>query len=293
MRRFLFEDGDSHERWLVSYADFMTLLFAFFVVMYAVSSVNEDKYRVLSNTLTHTFSREDLSMDPIQLGSPTLSVSPHVIDIPNTSGFADEEPGDTHIQPSIKKIEEHLAGFLDADIIRIRENNDWLEIAVQSSMLFSSSSAELSTQAKALLKTTADYLLEFDNPVTIEGYSDNVPARSGRYPSNWELSSARAASVARYLANAGVDRKRMAAVGYGENHPLETNATPEGRAENRRVVIVVARHGNQARNLNAKGATGAFAFVRHDEPLQLDESIRQGRTDSGGLIFTAEEEIEE
>jgi len=90
-----------------------------------------------------------------------------------------------------------------------------------------------------------------------------------------------------------VERKRLAAVGYGENHPLETNATPAGRAENRRVVIVVARQGNQPRNLNAKGIVSAFAFIRHDEPLQLDESIRQSRTESGGLIFTAPEEVEE
>ena len=82
-------------------------------------------------------------------------------------------------------------------------------------------------------------------------------------------------------------------MGYGENHPLETNATPEGRAENRRVVIVVARHGNQPRNLNANGSASAFAFIRHDEPLELDESVRQGRTDSGGLIFTSKEAGEE
>ncbi len=292
MRRTLLEDTDSQERWLVSYADFMTLLFAFFVVMYAVSSVNEDKYRVLSNTLTHAFSRQEMSLDPIQIGQPTLSASPHVIDIPETSGFADAEPGDTHIQPSMKKVKEHLAGFIDDDLVRIRENNDWLEVAVQASLLFSSSSAELSVEAQAILNATAEFLLEFDNPVTIEGYSDNVPTQSARYASNWDLSTARAASVARLLVRNGVDRKRLAAVGYGENHPLETNATPEGRAQNRRVVIVVARQGNQPRNLNAKGASSAFAFIRHDEPLQLDERVHQGRTRSGGLIFTAPEKVD-
>ncbi|MCZ6855118.1 MAG: OmpA family protein, partial [Gammaproteobacteria bacterium] len=222
-----------------------------------------------------------------------LSASPHVIDIPDTSGFADEEPGDTHIQPSVQKIEEHLAGFIDDDLVRIRENNDWLEVAVQASLLFTTSSTELSSEARSVLKATAQYLLEFDNPVTIEGYSDNVHVQSGRYSSNWELSSARAASVARFLVSAGIDRKRLAAVGYGENHPFKTNATPEGRAENRRVVIVVARQGNQPRNLNAKGTASAFAFIRHDEPLKLDKSIRQSRTESGGLIFTAPEEVEE
>ncbi|MCZ6641256.1 MAG: OmpA family protein, partial [Gammaproteobacteria bacterium] len=191
-----------------------------------------------------------------------------------------------------QKIEEHLAGFIDDDLVRIRENNDWLEVSLQASLLFTTSSIELSAEAQAVLKATAQYLLEFDNPVTIEGYSDNVQV-SGRYASNWELSSARAASVARFLVSAGIDRKRLAAVGYGENHPFKTNATPEGRAENRRVVIVVARQGNQPRNLNAKGTASAFAFIRHDEPLQLDESIHQGRTESGGLIFTAPEEVEE
>ena len=132
-RRTLFEENDSHERWLVSYADFITLLFAFFVVMYAVSSVNEDKYRVLSNTLTETFSQKEKSLDPIQVGQPALSASPHVIDIPDTSGFADEQPGDTHIQPSMQKVEEYLAGFVDDDLVQIRENNDWIEVAVQAS----------------------------------------------------------------------------------------------------------------------------------------------------------------
>ena len=151
----------------------------------------------------------------------------------------------------------------------------------------------MSIEAQGLLAATTDFLLEFDNPVTIEGYSDNVQIQSARYASNWEVSTARAASVARFLVSNGVDRKRLSAVGYGENHPLETNATPEGRAENRRVVIVVARHGNQPRNLNANAAASAFAFIRHDEPQQLDESVRQARTESGGLIFTADETSEE
>src|SRR5690606_22309077 len=125
-------------------------------------------------------------------------------------------------------------------------------------------------------------------PVTVEGYTDNTPIDSARFPSNWELSAARASRVVRFFEAQGVERERLSAVGYGENHALETNATPDARARNRRVVVVVARKGNLPRNLNAAGADSAFAYVRRQQPAGLDESVKQVRTESGGLLFTNE-----
>ncbi|MEZ5560803.1 MAG: flagellar motor protein MotD [Pseudomonadales bacterium] len=288
LRRQLLEDTDNHERWLVSYADFVTLLFAFFVVMYAISSVNEGKYRILSETLTAAFDGEPRTLEPIQTGDPLLAASPLVVDIPDSSGYQDPEPGDTHIAPSVEAVSERLAGFVQDDMLAVRANNDWLEISLDSSLLFAAGSAELSPAAAAVIEQTAEFLAEFDNPVTIEGYTDNVPSRSAAYPSNWELSAARAARVARALEGYGIDRERLSAVGYGENHTLATNATPEGRARNRRVVVVVARQGNKPRNLNAGSADSAFAYVRKAEPGQLDESVHQVRTEQGGILFTNE-----
>lgn len=289
LRRSHPEDADNHERWLVSYADFITLLFAFFVVMYAISTVNEAKYRVLSATLMETFDAPASRIDPLRVGDPALAASPHVVDVPDTMGFRDEDEGDTHVEPSRKQVEERLAGFLPAGAVAVEANNDWLEISLDASALFASGSAELSEAALAVLTETAAFLQEFDNPVTVEGYTDNTPIQSAVFPSNWELSAARASRVVRFFEKHGVDRERLSAVGYGENHALETNATPEGRARNRRVVVVVARHGNLPRNLNASGgADSAFAYVRRQQPAGLDASVKQVRTEAGGLLFTNE-----
>jgi len=200
--------------------------------------VNEGKYRILSTTLEQAFHKESRALEPIQVGDPLLAASPHLVDIPNEAGYQDEE-----------------------------EDNDWLEISLDANLMFAAGSVSLAPAAKAVLDRTAAYLRGFDNPVTVEGYTDNVPV-SGRYSSNWALSSARAALVADYLAGAGVDHRRLAAVGYGKSHALATNATPDGRASNRRVVIVIAREGNQPRNLNA-GGSSAFAFVRQGEAADL------------------------
>ncbi|MDH3643469.1 MAG: flagellar motor protein MotD [Gammaproteobacteria bacterium] len=288
LRRNLLEDSDNHERWLVSYSDFMTLLFGFFVVMYAISSVNEGKYRILSHTLVAAFDQDSRSLDPIQIGEPNLSASPHVIDVPDSTGYQDPEVGDTHIEPSSEDVAGRLAGLVPGEGLSVRQNNDWLEISLDSKLLFSQGDARLSAGAKTVLAETAEYLRGFDNPVTVEGYTDNVPATSNLYPSNWELSAARASAVARFLVSGGVERSRLSAVGYGENHALATNATPAGRDENRRVVVVVARKGNTPRNLNAGGGQSAFAFVRHATPDDLDGAVQSYRTESGGVIFTNE-----
>jgi chemotaxis protein MotB len=277
LRRDSLEDSDNHERWLVSYADFVTLLFGFFVVMYAISSVNEGKYRVLSSTLTAAFESAPKSLDPIQLGEPLLAASPHLIDVPDETGYQDEEAGNAEIPFAPAEAERQLQDV--ADIVKVRGDQDWLELSLDANVLFTGGDARLSAAAANVLRETAAYLAEFDNPLTIEGHTDNVPS-SGRYPSNWDLSAARAAAVANFLVAQGLDRRRLATVGYGENHPLATNATPEGRAANRRVVIVVAR------KLNTDASDGrgfAFAAVRAREQAETPE---MQRTSTGGLLFS-------
>lgn len=276
------------ERWLVSYADFVTLLFAFFVVMYAVTRSNQVELVELSETLEAVFEKRPRSMEPIQLGDPLLAASPHVVDTTREPGYADRTEGDTRIEPSEDRLREHFAGLDGVAAPRVASNTDWLEISLDSRVLFDPGATRLRADAEPLLEEVAAYLAGFDNPVTVEGYTDNVPVSSSRFPSNWELSAFRASVVARFLEQRGIDRSRLAAVGYGENHPLATNATPEGRARNRRVDIVVARRGNIGRNRNAQGQGTAFAHVRHAEPAELDETIRQLRTPEGGLLFTSD-----
>tara|TARA_Y100001933_G_scaffold262578_1_gene320556 strand:+ start:2952 stop:3845 length:894 start_codon:yes stop_codon:yes gene_type:complete len=287
MRRGSLPDA-SDDRWLVSYADFITLLFAFFVVMYAVTRANDVELAALSETLTAAFEQRPRSMEPIQVGDPLLASSPHVVDASVDPGYADQAEGDSRIEPSVDRLLERFAGLDGIEAPRVASDTDWLEISLSSEVLFEAGATSLNPGALPILEEVAAFLAEFDNPVTVEGYTDNVPVSSSRFPSNWELSAFRASVVARFLEQRDVDRDRIAAVGYGENHPVATNATPEGRARNRRVDIIVARRGNLGRNRNVAGQSTAFAHVRHAEPARLDESVQQHRTAEGGLLFTNE-----
>lgn len=287
-------DG-SDERWLVSYADFVTLLFAFFVVMYAVARSNQVELAELSETLSATFSATPRTfattpraLEPIQVGDPLLAASPHVVDASQEPGYADPEPGDSRIEPSVDRLLERFAGLDGLAAPAVASNKDWLEISLPSEVLFDPGATALRPQAVPVLEELVAFLRGFDNPVTIEGYTDNVPVNSARFPSNWELSAFRASVVARFMESAGIDRARISAVGYGENHPVATNATPDGRARNRRVDVIVARKGNIARNRNAESQGSAFAHVRQAVPATLDPSVNQVRKADGGLLFTNE-----
>lgn len=286
-------DEQLRDRWMVSYADFMTLLFAFFVVMYAISSVNTDKYRVLSSVLEQTFETPMRSMTEIQIGEPTLAASPHVVDIENVAGYEDPDPGNAELRTDAQTIGAEFAGLVDSGLLEIESNQDWLEMSLNGEQAFDKGTATLSAAARAALTNLASYLAGFEAPVTIEGYTDNIPIDGASFASNWRLSSARAANVAGFLEQLGIDPERLSAVGYGENHPARSNATPAGRAANRRVIVVVARRSDIARNLNATPFGSAFAYVRRDEPsgrsgntaAQLPDGGGR-RTVDGGLLFS-------
>ena len=276
MRRRYVEAENDTDRWMVSYADFITLLFAFFVVMYAISSVNDEKYRVLSATLSETFAVDSASLDPIQVGEPDKAASPHVVDLPESTAFADQEEGDTFVEDPIDAAQSLLGGFAQLEGVSVASNNDWLELSLDANVLFAPGQTSLTSTR---------------NPLTIEGFTDNVPSESQLYPSNWEISSARASSVARFFVSQGVRPERISAVGYGENFPVATNATPDGRAANRRVVVVIARRTDASRNLNANPDGGAFAFLRSGPQNQLDPRVVKTRTPEGGLIFSTESDL--
>lgn len=273
------EEHENHERWLVSYADFITLLFAFFVVMYAISSVNEGKYRVLSDSLVAAFRSSTRSLSPIQQGelarSPITPLSEQLLDrpIPNLQQpiFIDvpanvltevvlpeeffepqgEETGPPgRIEEMAAEIESAMSRMIQQNLISIRRNQFYLEIELKSTFLFSSGSAELSIEAEIVLRQIANILAKQPNRIHVEGYTDNLPIQSARYPSNWELSAARAAAVVRLFAARGISPDRMAAIGYGEQRPAESNATEAGRNQNRRVVIVVLNHLDDAVNVS-------------------------------------------
>lgn len=226
-----------HERWLVSYADFVTLLFGFFVVMYSVSQVSEQKYRVLSETLSNVFQGN--------------TSQPADMKVTSDGNPLDQQGRISGLSPDINLIDtEVLARDLEAALIhlvqpgqvRISATEEWVQIDLNANVLFDSASADPKAEAREIFRQIATKLAPFDNEIEVSGHTDDRPIRTARFQSNWELSSARASSVVRLLAEDGVDPQQLSAVGYGEYRPVADNATEEGRAANRRVVLMVARH---------------------------------------------------
>ena len=242
MRRHRHEEQGSNDRWMVSYADFITLLFAFFVVMYSISSVNEGKYKVLADSLVGVFSQSPKTMDPVQLGN-------EVPRAPFTQDQAQHAPtgaGQDHAQDPLESIADAMqAAFgdlINVGDLRVHANELWIEVELSSGLLFPSGDALPLDSAFELVERMAGILAPYDNPIHVEGFTDNLPIRSRVYPTNWELSAARAASVVRMLNHGGIDAGRLAAIGYGEHRPVADNSTAQGRRANRRVVLLVSRY---------------------------------------------------
>ncbi len=259
-RRKKTEEHVNHERWLVSYADFITLLFAFFVVMYSISSVNEGKFRVLSDTLEAVFTDPVRSISPIQIGtlnrgdgvlSPELQSQdevPSIIDLP-PAPIVPEETIKT-IDELSNQLNDTLQDLIANEDVHIKKGDDWLELEIKSSILFHSGESRLGKSAVPIIGKVADILRSSANPIQVEGFTDNQPINTPRFPSNWELSAARAASVVHLLDRFGLSPSRMSAIGYGQYQPIADNATETGRQKNRRVVLVVLGSENSRRSLD-------------------------------------------
>ncbi|EKT4521114.1 flagellar motor protein MotD [Pseudomonas putida] len=259
-RRRHTEEHENHERWLVSYADFITLLFAFFVVMYSISSINEGKYKVISQALIGVFNDPERSMKPIPIGDERpLTIKPTeplVKDSEQTDAGLAQSSVDP-LQSIADDVREAFGDLIKSDQMTVRGNELWVEIELNSSLLFGSGDAMPSDMAFNLIEKVANILKPFANPVHVEGFTDNLPIRTAQFPTNWELSSARAASIVRLLAMNGVNPARMASVGYGEYQPVASNDTAEGRARNRRVVLVISRNLEVRRSLTGSGSANA------------------------------------
>ena len=288
-RRRQVEEHVNHERWLVSYADFITLLFAFFVVMYSISSVNEGKYKVISQALLGVFSDTERSVKPITIGDERAQTVTPAQPLVKDSDQTDVGIGQTSDDP-LKTIADDVSNafgdLIASKQLTVRGNELWVEIELNSSLLFGSGDAMPSDMAFSIIDKVAAILKPFANPIHVEGFTDNLPIRTAQYPTNWELSSARSASIVRMLAMQGLNPGRMASVGYGEFQPVANNDTPQGRALNRRVVLVVSRNLEVRRSLTGTGtanATPDAALKRagtQTAPPQIQPLVREDTVNS-------------
>jgi chemotaxis protein MotB len=234
-------DRDNHERWLISYADFITLLFAFFVVMYALSSVNENKYKTFGISLGSAFGTntpKPTDSNPIRLNEQELYFK-SIIDRRNARLAEQQRKQNERMQNLVSKLNQVMDAFVKNGQVSVSQTSRGVMLDINASALFAQGDAALAAAAQNTLAEVAKVLVDGEQPIEVEGYTDNVPISTPMYPSNWELSSARASSVVRLFINQGVEAKRLTAVGAADNNPEQSNDTPEGRARNRRVTITV------------------------------------------------------
>ncbi|RDS82066.1 flagellar motor protein MotD [Dyella monticola] len=267
-RRHKHEDHTNHEAWVIPYADLLTLLLALFVVLYAMSSVNTTKYRALAQAISAAFNGSRAVIQPLSPNAPQSSMpvpttkpapiprtplaqillpvlTQHIATPASTPGtptdqnktkLSDEQQNLERIR---SEVEHALQPLIDKKLVVVRRTPNWLEIEIRTDILFPSGVATLSPSATQILTNLGDILAPFANPLRVEGYTDDKPINTAVYPSNWELSAARAASVARLFSEHGVDPERMGIVGWGQYRPAADNDSTEGRNKNRRVLVVV------------------------------------------------------
>lgn len=202
-------EDEKHERWLISWADFLTLLFTFFVALYALSTIDQKKAEDLTVSLRTVFK---------------------II----------EPPIKTEIQKPevIKELEKALSQYPE---ISIKESQRGYIITIQDSILFNSGEYELNEKSKQALDKIISAIRMLPYKISIEGHTDNVPVKSSVIRSNWDLSALRALSILYYFKDSGISPDRLSATGFGEYRPIADNDTEEGRAKNRRVEIVLQR----------------------------------------------------
>ncbi len=205
------EEHVNHERWLVSYADFITLLFAFFVVMYSISSINEGKYKIISQALVGVFTDADRSLKPIPIGDErpvtVKPADPLIKDTEQTDAAFGQGAADP-LKSIADDISAAFGDLISSNQMTVRGNELWVEIELNSGLLFGSGDALPSDKAFDIISKVAKILKPFDNPIHVEGFTDDQPIRTAQYPTNWELSSARSSSIVRMMAMEGVSFNR-------------------------------------------------------------------------------------
>jgi chemotaxis protein MotB len=259
---------ENEERWLLTYADMLTLMFALFMVLYSISSVNISKYESLQQSLKAAFSGSVLSggKSIMQSGSEsTKAHTPATAEVPSIVPLTPNipKPTDTSAaqiskamlavsaskqeQENFRKLKQQLDAYSKAhgfgnEVQAVIEQRGLVVRVLTDKLLFDSGSATLQPAGLPLLQEISRLLnVDRKHPITVEGNTDNQPIQSSQFPSNWELSTDRATTVVRYLIAHGVMDQRLSAAGYADLHPLASNATAAGRAQNRRVDIVLDR----------------------------------------------------
>jgi chemotaxis protein MotB len=231
-------DGEmeNHERWLISYADLITLLFAFFVVMYAISVVNEGKYKVFAMSLDNAFSGKDTVVVMVPGQPQPMSSLPSPMS--RKREYAMRRERET-MKRLAQDLSETLAPLVKEGKVRVTQNSLGVSVEINASVLFDPGEARLARESEQALRALGVRLKDDTHAIQVEGHTDDTKIATSVFPSNWELSAVRASSVVRLFVDSGVAPERLSAVGRASNMPVSSNDTPEGKARNRRVAVTI------------------------------------------------------
>jgi chemotaxis protein MotB len=240
------------------------------VVMYAISTVNEGKYRAVSDSLSAAFSGAQKTMDPVQLnetkaggaaGGPPLDAQGNPIGTQSTliATPVTDADGLSDMDRIVGEVEANMSELIESNMLSVRRKDYGVEIELRTDILFPSGSATLQPQAISILQRLADTLKGLPNALRVEGHTDNRPINTVEFPSNWELSAARAASVVHLFMERGIDPSRLVVIGQGEFRPLVSNDTDKGRNSNRRVMVVVQNDTLAAQGSSSSASSGSAA----------------------------------
>jgi len=301
------------ERWLVSYADYMTIMFAFFVVMYAIAINKEESFQILSDSLEQVFDQSarqhsqegsgvtgtDLLTDRVSPEKELLygesiqkqEAGPELLDGQSDTSNIKQKHLGKPLDSLLTKLQSALIDEIRDGEASLELHQDWLIIELSSGMLFSSGSAVAHSRAKTVIGMVNDIIAPVDNYVRVRGYTDNETIRNEIFRSNWELSVARATSILVELESLGINPARMAIEGYGQYSPFADNSTEQGRAENRKVVVALSKYGLPEQEAPREGELEEEKV--EPEVIELpsdDNTIKVIQLPHGGIRITTRNE---
>ncbi len=316
-RQITAPDNHNTERWLVSYADYMTIMFAFFVVMYALAMTKEQEFQVLSESLESMFAKssrqqtaegsgiagDGILPKPVPEREETLEGTsvlnedkgPELVD-----GFGDiSNIQEKYMGNPLDSVEQDLKNALSDELetgqAKLNLNEDWLTIELSSGLIFPSASATVTTDTKNVAEKIYTVLNKTDNYVRVRGYTDNEPINNEIFKSNWQLSVARATQMLELLVELGIEPARLAIEGYGAHRPFASNDTEQGRAQNRKVVVALSKYGWQGNTQTQADAPAAALNLNDTPPAAPVNQEEAGKVkliplEGGGFRITTRDE---
>lgn len=306
-------EHDNVHRWLVSYADYMTLLFALFVVLYAMAMVNEKPFESITESVGNVFQANDKKPKNKGHGEDILNVNTSksnkrlfgngILDEAGPELLEGEQTlsniSDTQVGSNLTSLEDELHAALyeliESGFAQLQIDGDWLEIELNSGLLFPSGSSSATNSATSILGVIFDVIGEVSNFVRVRGYTDNQVIKTEIFSSNWELSVFRATSILRVLEEQGMNPARMAIEGYGQYYPTADNTTAQGRAKNRKVVIAISKYGLKKSNLintPTISLKDVEAITKVVEPGEKANEIQIIRLPNGGIRISTRKDNE-